>query len=213
MVGLVSAEISSNATRSGCGLPHGAAKVSNPAELLSMLALRSIGLGYVPGGVPNLVALDIAGALGMMHDKPGSAMLLAKYVMDYQSSREFAAHWRLVVDRRAYTDGWAQDDRQIALADYSMGEWLDSQRCRTCRGVGTQMATEGKVSGCPACDGTGLRKIGLRAPARALGMSAESYRLSAWRHRMDWARSELQRLETAALYRLGLRLTNGREMD
>jgi len=187
-------------------------EMGNPAELLSMLALRSIGLGYVPGGVPNLVALDIAGALGMMHDKPGSAMLLAKYVMDHQSSREFAEHWRLVVDRRAYTDGWAQDDRQIALADYSMGEWLDSQRCRTCRGVGTQVATEGKVTGCPACDGTGLRKIGLRAPARALGMSAESYRLSAWRHRMDWARSELQRRETAALYRLGVRLTNGREI-
>lgn len=173
--------------------------MTNPAELLAMLAEHGINLQHIPGGVPSLVALDVAGALGMTHDPEGAAMLLAKYTLDARASRAFRERWRMIVDRHGYLERWPEDERQILLADYSYAEWLDAQRCRSCRGVGEQMTQQGQVQACPACEGTGLRRIGLRAPARALGMSAEGYRRSPWPARMDWCRAELQRRELTAL--------------
>jgi hypothetical protein len=182
----------------------------HPGEILAMLAEHGISLTHIPGGMPELVALDVAAALGMMHDTPGAAMLLAKYTLDPRATDEFRNHWRMAVDRHAYSERWSIDNRQIMLADYSLAEWLDAQRCKTCRGVGTQITASGKVERCPVCEGTGLRRIGLRQPARALGMSAEGYRKSAWVNRMEWARRELIKRELTALQDFALRLTNGR---
>lgn len=180
--------------------------MSNPAELLAMLAEHGINLQHVPGGIPKLVALDVAGALGMMHDEAGAAMLLAKYTMDARATSRFRDYWRRVVDRRGYVERWPVDARQELLADYSLAEWMDAQRCRTCKGVGEQMTEQGRVQVCGACEGTGLRKIGLRAPARALGLSAEGFRKSPWAPRMDWCRRELQRRELTALAGLARRM-------
>jgi hypothetical protein len=158
-----------------------------------------------------MVALDVAGALGMLHDQAAAAMLLAKYSLDGNATRAYRDHWRTMVDRQGYREGWESGEVSAAraelLADYSLTEWLDAQRCRTCRGVGAQTGQTGRVLVCSACDGTGNRKIGLRAPARALGMSAEGFRRSPWSGRMEWARRELQRREQAALGALAWRLT------
>jgi hypothetical protein len=180
--------------------------MSNAGELLAMLTLHGIRIGHVPGGIPQLTPLDVAGALGMMHDRRGAAMLLAKYTMDSEAMRSCMAHWRMMVARQGYLMGWGHDDRQKLVADYTYAEWLDAQRCRSCKGVGEQMTQHGKVLKCDACDGTGLRKIGLRAPARALGMSAEGYRKSAWPMRVEWARKELVGIERRALASLANRI-------
>lgn len=182
---------------------------SDPAELLAMLAEHGVNLMHVPGGAAGFEALDIAGAIGMAHDQAGAAMLLAKYTLDAVSREAFATHWEMMVDRQAYLQRWGHDDRTRLLATYSLTEWLDSQRCRTCKGVGSQVAQHGKVSACLVCDGSGLRKIGHRHPARALDMSAEGYRKSAWPDRAQWCRAELQRREYAALGALAYRLTSG----
>jgi hypothetical protein len=179
--------------------------MSNPAELLALLSIHGINLNHVPGGIPSLVALDVAGGLGMIHDHAAAAMLLAKYSMDAHATRTYRDHWRMMVDRRAYTEGWKDDGRLVAFANYSFEEWMDAQRCRTCNGGGNNM-TETGPKDCQACEGTGLRRIGLRAPARGLGMSTEAYRKSAWPNRMEWARKELQQRELAALSALAWRM-------
>lgn len=181
--------------------------MSDPAEMLAMLAIHGIDLQHVPGGIPTFVALDVAGALGMMHDQPAAAMLMAKYMLDMRATETFRDHWRLVVDRRAYVERWNHDQRAELLAAYSLAEWLDAQRCRTCKGTRRDMTSDGKVIDCAACDGVGLRKIGDRPVARGLDMSNEGYRKSSWPYRIGWARSELQRREIAALAGLGRRLT------
>ena len=203
---MVQTAIRANTGRGSGGFCQGA-KVSNPAEMLSMLAQHGIMIGHIPGGKPDLVALDIAGALGMAHDQPGAAMLLAKYTMDGYAAHAFGDHWNLLVDRRAYVERWGNDNRTRSLAEYSYAEWLDSQKCRTCKGVGSQMTPEGKVGQCGSCDGTGLRKIGDRPVARALGMSNEGYRKSPWSSRIGWCRSELVRRELSALVEFSRHLT------
>ncbi len=164
-----------------------------------MLSIHGVNIQHVPGGIPSLVALDVAGGLGMLHDQAAAAMLLAKYSMDAHAAQTYRDHWRTMVDRKAYTDGWKDDGRWGSFADYVYAEWLDAQRCRTCKGVGEQMTQEGRVQACSACEGTGVRRIGMRGPARGLGMSVEAYRRSQWPRRMEWARRELQRRELAAL--------------
>lgn len=179
----------------------------NPAELVAMLAAHGIDLGHVPGGVPDLVALDVAGTMGMMHDQAASALLMGKFALDLQATLAYREHWRMTVDRQAYRERWGDDPRTGRLAAYAFSEWLDSQRCRSCKGTEHDMTPDGKVVACEACDGTGLRKIGDRPVARALGMSNEGYRRSPWRERMQWARAELARREAAALDALAHRLT------
>jgi hypothetical protein len=171
----------------------------NPAELIAMLTEHGVVIGHIPGGKPVLLGTDVAAALGMMHDKPAAAMLLAKYALDRQALTEFARYWQMAVDAHGYSERWEADSRQTMLADYALSEWIDSQRCRTCRGVGHQVAESGKVRPCASCEGLGLRKVGLRQPARALGMSAETYRKSAWMPRVEWARRELQYRELNAI--------------
>jgi hypothetical protein len=175
--------------------------------MLGFLAEHGVLIGHIPGGKPGMVALDVAAALGMLHDQVAATMLLAKYTLDARATHAFREHWRMAVDRRGYVERWPSDERQTLLADYSLAEWLDAQRCKSCRGVGEQMTQRGLVEPCEACEGTGLRRIGLRAPAKALGMSTETYRKSVWPPRMDWARRELQRRESTALAALARRLT------
>ena len=178
----------------------------NPAELLAMLAEHGIVMGHIPGGIPQIVPLDVAGALGMAHDQVGAAFLLAKYTMDGAAARACLDHWRMAVDRRAYVERWDGGARQELLAEYTFAEWIDAQRCRRCKGVGEQMTERGLVAQCEACGGTGLRAIGDRPIARALDMSATAYRKSPWPSRVAWGRSELQRRESAALAALARRM-------
>lgn len=192
----------------GTAVVEARGKYRNPAELLAMLAEHGwIDVGHVPGGIPLLRPLDVAGALGMAHDQVGGAMLLAKYTMDAGALTAFSEHWSMMVDRRAYQEQWSHDDRTAALATYTLAEWLDAQRCRTCKGVASQMTEAGRVKPCEACGGTGLRTIGDRPVARALSMSNEGYRKSPWPFRLAWCRGELQRREGAALSALAHRLT------
>ena len=199
---MVSAQIRANASGGRARL-QGERGMTDPAELLAMLSIHGINLQHVPGGVPSLVALDVAGGLGMMHDHAAAAMLHGKYSGDMYSLASFFDHWQKVVDRQAYVEKWGNDERARLLANYSFGEWYDDQKCKTCKGRSTHPNADGVVGPCPVCDGTGNRRIGHRAPARALGMSAESYRKSAWPRRMEWARGELQRRELAASAKLG----------
>jgi hypothetical protein len=118
---MVQSQIRANAGRSWTGF-QGERAMSNPAELLALLSIHGINLNHVPGGIPSLVALDVAGGLGMIHDHAAAAMLLAKYSMDAHATRTYRDHWRMMVDRRAYTEGWKDDGRLVAFANYSFEE-------------------------------------------------------------------------------------------
>jgi hypothetical protein len=184
--------------------------MSNTAELLAMLTSHGVVIGHIPGGIPNLTAADIAGAMGMAHDDISAQMLLAKYAMDGAAMRSFRDSWAGVVARISRRDGWGRPDRASALAVYTLAEWLDSQRCRSCKGVAQQMTPEGRVEPCPACDGIGLRISGDRPVAKALGMSNEGYRKSPWRERALWCRAELLRRELTAVVEVSRHLQGRR---
>lgn len=47
------------------------------AEMLAMLTEHGVDPNHIPGGWGTFAALDVAGALGMVHDHAGAAMLLA----------------------------------------------------------------------------------------------------------------------------------------
>ena len=173
--------------------------VGNPAELMAMLSAHGVVIGHIPGGIPNITAADIAGAIGMAHDDMAAQMLLGKYAMDGHAIGAFRDMWKARVRGVAARDGWGHPARSESLAVYTLAEWLDAQRCRSCKGVAHQMTAEGRVEPCPACSGIGLRVVGDRPVARALGLSNEGYRKSPWRARISWGRTELWRVEQAAL--------------
>lgn len=179
------------------------------AEIMSMLTIHGITIGHIPGGTPDLVALDVAGAMGMSLTPLQADMLLAKYAHDAGSYRSARVRWFVRICDEARAKRWARGKHGTlkAMADYTLAEWIDFQRCRVCRGVGAQVTAESKVGACLRCDGTGNEPISDRAAARGLGLSAEAYRTGFWRDRVAWCRRELTRIEIDARRELGLALT------
>ncbi len=182
--------------------------VKDPIELLAMLTEHGIDLDHIPGGGSDFSALDIAGALGMTHAELGADLLLAKGTMSVSAYRSAKAGWRLRVGNHCLDEGWdrGKPGTLIAMADYTLAEWIDPMRCRTCNGADVVIHQVKRT--CPACDGTGLREPSDRAIARALGLSSSGYRNGPWPSRVAWARAELvhvERMTSALLARFARR--------
>lgn len=173
--------------------------MADPAELLAMLAEHGIDLTHIPGGWSTFSALDVAGALGMTHLELGADLALAKYTMSASSYRSAKAGWRMRVGDQCLSEGWVRGKpgALIAMADYTLAEWIDPMRCRTCRGA--DVVIGGLKRTCPACDGTGLREASDRAISRALGLSSSGYRNGPWPPRVAWARAELVHIERTTM--------------
>ena len=209
MGGLVSAAVRTDARGSG-GVLQGA-RMRNPAEMLAMLAEHGIDLNHVPGGWGAMVAMDVAGALGMTHRELGADLVLAKYTHSQTAYRSAKAGWKMAVGEKCLAERW---DRQkngtlFAMADYTLDEWIDPMRCRTCDGADVIIRQVKRT--CPACEGSGRRVPSERSIARDLGLSKNGYRNGPWPARVDWCRYELQQIETRTLSRLAARLTGAQK--
>jgi hypothetical protein len=182
--------------------------VGDPAEMLAMLAEHGVDLQHVPGGWPDLVALDVAGALGMDHDPMSADLLMAKYSANAKSYSSARIWWRMHVGDESLKQGWprGKPGTTFAMADFTLDEWIAPQRCRSCKGV-AQLVVGQKVRTCASCAGTGLRPVSGRSEARGLLLSESGYRVGGWSERVTWCRKRLQRIETYALGRLARRLT------
>jgi hypothetical protein len=181
--------------------------MKSAAERLAMLAEHGIDLDHVPGGWSQFAALDIAAALGMDHDPLSADLLLAKYSGNGTAYSSARIWWRMRVADHSLAQGWprGRPGTTFRMADVSLDEWIDAQRCRSCHGA-AQALIDSKLVQCPACLGTGLLRRSARSEARALGMPESSYRAGQWADRLVWCRQRLLRIELEALERLARRL-------
>jgi hypothetical protein len=174
------------------------------AKLLALLSPRGIEIGRVPGasGAAKLTAHDVAAALGMGHDPMGAELLLAKFSGDHGSIRSAKIRWRMAVGDRSISQKWGREPKgtTFALADWTLNEFLSSNRCTSCHGVAELLINNVKKS-CPACHGTGLTDPSEHAISRSLGLPVADYR-AHWSVRLGWCRRELQRIEYEALIAL-----------
>jgi hypothetical protein len=182
------------------------------AEILALLTARTLDLGHVPGGRPELTGLDIAAALGMDHDPISADLLLAKYAANPKAYASGRIWWRMAVGDESIRARW---DRKpagttFALADFSLDEWISSGRCTSCHGAAHAVIDHKPVE-CPACLGTGLERRSGRAAARGIGLPESTYRGSHWPLRLDWCRRRLWQIEADALSRLARRLTSAQQ--
>ena len=179
----------------------------SPAEMLAQLAEHGVDLDHIHGGWPDLVALDVAGALGMDHDPLSADLLLAKYSGNAKAYSSAKIWWRMRVGDQSLADRWKRGraGTTFALADWTLDEWISPNRCRVCKGV-AELLVEKKVQRCEACAGTGLRPSSERVAARGLKMSHTAYRTGGWAEPVAWCRRRLQVIEAEALGRLARRL-------
>ncbi len=197
MGGMVAEAVRAVPDRGGAGLWE--STVKEPAELLALLTEHGVDVDRIPGGWSEFSALDIAGALGMTHADLGSDLVLAKYTMSATAYRSAKAGWRLRVGNQCLREHWdrGKPGTLVAMADYTLAEWIDPMRCRTCNGA--DVVIGGLKRTCPACEGTGLREASDRAIARALDLSATGYRNGPWPSRVVWARAEISHIERMTL--------------
>jgi Zn finger protein HypA/HybF involved in hydrogenase expression len=174
------------------------------AELLAMLAPRTVQMGRIPGGgLPELTAQDLAAALGMSgSDKLSAELLLTKYAQDSDTRNSLKIRWRMRVGDHALHQKWDRKPRGtvFALADLALFESLSAQRCPSCNGV-AELLIGATVRQCPTCSGTGLPPTSDASVARALNLPLKDYQ-NRWRDRLAWARRELHRIEYEALIAL-----------
>ena len=169
----------------------------DPRELLALATARGIRIEHVPGGRAGLTGLDISAALARC-SKLGAAMLAAKYQHDTVAENTANSLWCVAVMQHAFEEGWrGQFSRQKLLAEVSMAEWMDDNRCKTCKGAGSTEIDRLVVS-CETCDGTGRRYASDRQMSARMQMWRKVY-LATWRSRMNWCRAELERIESDAV--------------
>ena len=174
--------------------------MNDPAELLALLACRGVDMtgANVRGTVPVLSAQDVAAAMGMGHDPLGAEMLMAKFALDDSALRSASVRWFMVIGDRALRQRWDRGTpgTMKRMADWTMREYVDPNRCKTCHGAEVMIAK--LLRTCPACEGSGLRDPSEKAIARDLGIDLTEYR-RLWSERLAWSRRELYRLDYAAM--------------
>lgn len=169
------------------------------AELMAMMTPHGPKPGHVPGGIPSLTALDVAGAMGMGHLKPEwAALVLVKYCGDSSPVHGLWSIWFRRLMRHKACQGWETIPGQVErLSISTLDEAIGSHACRRCGGTGAGII-DGSLKACPACDGLGRQYPGERQMAGALLVSRHAYR-TQWAGRVDWCRRELQGWERQAL--------------
>lgn len=165
-------------------------------ELLSMLTCHGAS-GTGGGGRPNLTAADVAGMMAPLTSFQ-SALLRAKYCNEQDSKHAAWAEWfMLIMDQ-----GWkGKRGRFNALSRVTLDEYLSTNRCSTCNGIGSNFQAA-KWTPCKVCGGSGMdhQRYSQRSIATALGRNG-SLR-EPWISRLAWCRLELNRVETEGLNRM-----------
>ena len=169
------------------------------AELLAMMTPKGVKVDHIPGGIPKLTGIDVAGACGMAKlSGPEYRLMLAKYCGDADSLRELEYDvWSRTADL-AVANGWKPVRGKPylrTLAITAIGEVISDHRCHKCNGTGLNM----KLRACHACGGTGIENIpGGADVERLYGISADAWK-KTWQHRFPLVVDELRRWEGVAI--------------
>ncbi len=130
--------------------------MSDPRELLGMLAARVQHFSAAPGGTPKLTPEDIAAALGMIQDPVARLYFRVKWVNQYGFAEELARTF----SRRVYTTlqiGTWRVPRPEWIFDMcclALSESIDPHVCMWCKGRGSAQV-ESRVVICDNCKGYG----------------------------------------------------------
>lgn len=178
------------------------------AELLAQLTPHGVRIGHIPGGIPSLTPQDIAAAVALSCTPFEASLLLSRYAHDGQQFREARAYWFEVVMAEKQLRGWTSEEpgQFKALSDATLDEWIGDHRCKACKGTKEAVIDAQKVV-CDACGGSGIRYPSDRAMGRSIGVGRTAY-ANHWKHRVDWCRREILRIEARAVYALGRALYN-----
>ncbi len=150
--------------------------MSDPRELLGMLAARVQHFSAAPGGSPKLTPEDVAAALGMIQDPVARLYFRVKWV----NQHAFAEELSLTFSRRVYTTisigawrvprpAWIFDMCCLALA-----ESIDPHVCMWCKGRGSA-EIDSRVVMCDNCKGTGHKAPTDSDRARLMGALKSSW--------------------------------------
>jgi hypothetical protein len=168
-------------------------------ELLSMMTARGIQIGHIPGALPRLTGLDVAGAMGIAHVPTYAQMLvLARLCLDVSAKHEAWAFW--FEDRmQHYRAAWRtwKPGQMRALVDHTLEEYLSANTCGLCGGAGSHMIGSRKVD-CGRCSGVGRMYTSERALARLFCCDRRQIG-TIWAPRIAESRGTLQRWEYQAL--------------
>ena len=160
-------------------------------ELLALLAARGIDPMNVPGGIPSITQLDVAGMMAKLSPCE-SALLRAKYCGD--PIHEAWAHWFKML----MAEGWKvkKSGAIDALSRITIAEHVSHNRCTMCNGTKGWMAAS-KYQACPVCEGSGVVYLTRREVAGRMGFD-EGLK-EPWKSRLDWWRRRLVVWEDVAI--------------
>ncbi len=150
--------------------------MSDPRELLGMLAARVQHFSAAPGGSPKLTPEDIAAALGMIQDPVARLYFRVKWVHQYAFGEELALSFR----RRAATTldigTWRvpRKDWMLDLCYLALVESIDPHICVWCKGRGSAQV-ESRIVVCDNCKGSGHKAPTDTDRARLMGASKSSW--------------------------------------
>jgi hypothetical protein len=167
-------------------------------DLLSMLSLRGVRIGHPTGGVPQIVPLDVAAAVGMAHlEDHQTQLIFGKYLDDLNSRNQFFGYWLANRLDHAKASGWKWERGDIyRLAKYSLAEHMGHNRCPECEGVGSILAGQKKIV-CHLCSGVGILYYSERQMAHYFKITRHAYR-QTWLARVAESRKQLQAWEQQA---------------
>ena len=161
------------------------------------------------GGVPQLTALDIAGAIGMSNMTDLQSYLLrVKYAMDFGCYDKLRYRWMARVVDHAVHEGWKAQKgtpRILPMAIFTLIEHLGWNACPSCHGAAELVVDEVKVA-CETCLGTGKQYRSGRWIARhVLDVHPSTYQ-QTWFDRFNWCRGDLSQIEENAVRKLRYRV-------
>ena len=174
------------------------------AELLARLNATTVRFDVGQGGIPELVALDVAAACSGLDDV-GYYMVRAKYCGDDafrgQAMRELAM---IMDDKQARGLKRPSDFVELQrLAEYIVSSNITDSICRKCKGVGFIAAKK-----CPSCNGAGKRVDSLTFMAKSCGYNRNTFQSRGYVDYVNYWVSELAVIEDRALRHIADQLTD-----
>ena len=187
-----------------CVSPGGIKQIGNSrgddmskAEMIAMLATKSVSLDAIHGGQGGLTQMDVAAMLSKLKDHEFK-FLSAKYAKNDIDFAHTYRRWLARVEEQNFSS--SRIGINEALASATLQEHIDGLLCRDCNGVG-QFIVDKKVLLCENCNGLGRRHWSNREMARKLHLKTNELK-EPWLSRVRWCRDELRVWEATALSKM-----------
>lgn len=150
--------------------------MSDPRELLGMLAAKVQHFSAAPGGIPALTPEDVAAALGMIQDPVARLYFRVKWVNQYSFAEELACDFRTRVAVTLDIGKWRVPRKEwiFDMCCLALAESIDPHVCLWCKGRGSA-EIDSRVVMCDNCKGTGHKQPTDSDRARLMGALKSSW--------------------------------------